>query len=97
MQESWDYKAGTREPEMNKDHDRISEAAKRDLDRLRHEGETLGGTAMNQATKQAESQHQGHSDPEDSIERLGKNIGRILAFVALPVAFWYFGKSAGWW
>jgi hypothetical protein len=34
---------------------------------------------------------------DDAIERLGKKIGRGLAFVALPFAVFYFGRTAGWW
>jgi hypothetical protein len=65
--------------------------AKRDLARLSREGESLGGTAMDTATPRP------HSDSEDPIEKLGKKIGRGLAFaVALPV-IWWFGRSAGWW
>jgi hypothetical protein len=67
-----------------------AEAAKRDLDRLRREGETLGGTAMDAATPRVDAE-------DDAIERLGKKIGRGLAFVALPLAVIYFGRTAGWW
>jgi hypothetical protein len=66
------------------------EQAKRDLDRLKREGETLGGTAMDAATPRPETE-------DDAIERLGKRIGRGLAFVALPFALFYFGRTAGWW
>lgn len=67
-----------------------AEAARRDLERLRREGETLGGTAMDAATPRPDSE-------DDAIERLGKKIGRGLAFVALPFALLYFGRTAGWW
>jgi hypothetical protein len=70
--------------------DPTSEAAKRDLDRLRREGETLGGTAMDAATPRPVAD-------DDAIEKLGKRIGRGLAFVALPFAVLYFGRTAGWW
>jgi hypothetical protein len=69
--------------------DRSGEA-RRDLDRLAREGETLGGTAMDAAAPRPEGE-------DDSIERLGKRIGRGLAFVALPLAVVYFGRTAGWW
>jgi hypothetical protein len=64
--------------------------AKRDLARIAREGETLGGTAMDAATPRREGE-------DDAIERLGKRIGRGLAFVALPFAVIYFGRTAGWW
>jgi hypothetical protein len=64
--------------------------AKRDLARLAREGETLGGTAMDAATPRPEAE-------DDAVEKLGKKIGRGLAFVALPFALWWFGRSAGWW
>jgi hypothetical protein len=70
--------------------DAKAEAAKRDLERLKREGETLGGTAMETATPRPETE-------DDAIERLGKKIGRGLAFVALPFAVFYFGRTAGWW
>jgi hypothetical protein len=66
------------------------EKAKRDLARLGREGETLGGTAMDAATPRPEAD-------DDAIERLGRKIGRGLAFVALPFAVIYFGRTAGWW
>lgn len=69
-----------------------TEAARRDLERLRREGETLGGTAMDRASKDL-----GTRDDEDNIDRLGRKIGRGLAFAVLPFALWYFGRSAGWW
>jgi hypothetical protein len=72
--------------------DTISEAAKRDLERLSREGETLGGTAMGQASKGLTS-----PNDEDAIDRLGKTIGRGIAFAALPLLIWYFGSTAGWW
>jgi hypothetical protein len=77
---------------MNLDVDRTTEQAKRDLERLSREGETLGGTAMDTASR-------GLSQPEDddSVERLGRKIGRWLAFAVLPFALWYFGRTAGWW
>jgi hypothetical protein len=69
-----------------------SETAKRDLERLKREGETLGGTAMDRASKGLANR-----DDEDDIDRLGRKIGRGLAFAVLPFALWYFGRSAGWW
>jgi hypothetical protein len=71
-------------------NDARAEAARRDLDRLTREGETLGGTAMDAATPRPETE-------DDAIERLGKKIGRGLAFVALPFVVIYFGRTAGWW
>jgi hypothetical protein len=68
-----------------------SEQAKRDLARLAREGETLGGTAMDSASRGL-----GPAD-EDRIDRLGRRIGRGLALLALPFALWWFGRSAGWW
>jgi hypothetical protein len=70
--------------------DPAAEAAKRDLARLSREGETLGGTAMDAATPRPEND-------DDAVERLGRKIGRGLAFVILPVSVIYFGFSAGWW
>jgi hypothetical protein len=70
--------------------DPAADAAKRDLERLRREGETLGGTAMDAATPRPESD-------DDAIERLGKKIGRGLAFAALPLVVYWFGRTAGWW
>jgi hypothetical protein len=67
-----------------------AEAARRDLDRLSREGETLGGTAMDAATPRPDGE-------DDAIERLGRKIGRGLAFVVLPFAVFYFGRTAGWW
>jgi hypothetical protein len=69
--------------------DRASAEAKRDLARLSREGETLGGTAMDAATPRPEGE-------DDAIEKLGKRIGRILAFAVLPFALFYFGRTAGW-
>ena len=69
-----------------------SDAAKRDLERLKREGETLGGTAMDRASKGLANR-----DDEDDIDRLGRKIGRGLAFAVLPLALWWFGRSAGWW
>jgi hypothetical protein len=66
------------------------EQAKRDLERLKREGETLGGTAMDAATPRPEGD-------DDAIEKLGRKIGRGLAFVVLPFAVIYFGRTAGWW
>jgi hypothetical protein len=77
---------------MSNKPDPVAEIAKRDLDRLSREGESLGGTAMDQAGKNL-----AHGNDEDNIERLGKKIGRGLAFAILPLALWYFGKTSGWW
>ena len=68
-----------------------SEEARRDLERLSREGETLGGTAVDAASRGLAR------DEDDAIEKLGKRIGRGLAFVLLPLALWWFGRSAGWW
>jgi hypothetical protein len=76
--------SGPREP--------VADQAKRDLQRLAREGETLGGTAMDTASRGL-----GKPDEEDSIDRLGRKIGRGLAFAVLPFAVIYFGYSAGWW
>jgi hypothetical protein len=65
--------------------------AKRDLARISREGEALGGTAMDNATPRPSS------NDDDAIERLGKKIGRGLAFAVVPFVIWYFGRSAGWW
>jgi hypothetical protein len=70
--------------------DPAADAARRDLKRLRREGETLGGTAMDAATPRPEGE-------DDAIERLGKKIGRGLAFAALPLVIYWFGRTAGWW
>jgi hypothetical protein len=70
--------------------DPAADAARRDLERLRREGETLGGTAMDAATPRPEGE-------DDAIERLGKKIGRGLAFAALPLVIYWFGRTAGWW
>jgi hypothetical protein len=70
--------------------DRVTDEAKRDLARLKREGETLGGTAMDAATPRPDGE-------DDGIEKLGKRIGRGLAFVVLPFAVIYFGRTAGWW
>lgn len=72
--------------------DKTTKAALRDLERVRSEGETLGGTAMEQATRGLSGAHE-----DDDIERLGRRIGRGLAFVALPFALYFFGRTAGWW
>jgi len=72
--------------------DPVAEAARRDLERVAREGETLGGTAMDAA-----SRNLGKPEEEDAIEKLGKRIGRGLAFVILPFVIWYFGRTAGWW
>jgi hypothetical protein len=88
MQESYDNPWF----EMTNKPDPIAEVAKRDLARLAREGESLGGTAMDQATKNLSQ-----TSEEDSIERLGKKIGRGLAFAILPLAIWYFGRTSGWW
>ncbi len=77
---------------MTKPGDRVSEDAKRDLERLSREGETLGGTAMDTASRGLNK-----PDEEDSIDRLGRKIGRGLAFAVLPFVVIYFGYSAGWW
>ena len=74
------------------DRDKVTETAHRDLERLAREGETLGGTAMSQAARDLAP-----PDKEDRIDRLGKTIGRGMAFAALPFLLWYFGSSAGWW
>ncbi len=76
---------------MSEPRDRASAEAKRDLARLAREGETLGGTAMDAASR-------GLADAEeDGIDRLGRRIGRALAILILPLALWWFGRSAGWW
>ncbi|MGL4239787.1 MAG: hypothetical protein ACRCTI_01615 [Beijerinckiaceae bacterium] len=75
---------------MSNPGDRASEEARRDLERLKREGETLGGTAMDAATPRPEAE-------DDAIEKLGRKIGRGLAFVVLPFAILYFGRTAGWW
>jgi hypothetical protein len=72
--------------------DPVAEAARRDLERVAREGETLGGTAMDAA-----SRNLGKPEEEDAIEKLGKRIGRGLAFLILPFVIWYFGRTAGWW
>lgn len=76
---------------MSETGDRASAAARRDLDRIAREGETLGGTAMDTASR-------GLADAdEDGIDRLGRRIGRALAILILPLALWWFGQTAGWW
>ncbi len=77
---------------MSNPDERTSESAKRDLARLAREGESLGGTAMDTA-----SQDLTRGDDEDHIDRLGKKIGRGIAFAILPLLIWYFGSTAGWW
>ncbi len=77
---------------MRAPRDPVTEAAKRDLDRVAREGETLGGTAMDAASRHLEK-----PEEDDAIEKLGKRIGRGLAFVVLPFVLWSFGRSAGWW
>ena len=77
---------------MSTPRDPVAEAARRDLERVAREGETLGGTAMDAA-----SRNLGKPEEEDAIEKLGKRIGRGLAFVILPFVIWYFGRTAGWW
>jgi hypothetical protein len=72
--------------------DRVSEEAKRDLERLKREGETLGGTAMDTASRGLSN-----ADDEDGIDRLGRKLGRGFAFAILPLLVWYFGSTAGWW
>jgi hypothetical protein len=64
--------------------------ARRDLDRIAREGEALGGTAMDAATPRP-------AGDGDSIERLGKNIGRGMAYACVLPVIWWFGRSAGWW
>ena len=80
---------------MNTPTERAAEAqretAMRDLARVAREGETIGGTAMQAAVGKAST------DDEDGIDRLGRKIGRGLAFTLLPLALWYFGSTAGWW
>ncbi len=76
---------------MSDHRDRASAEARRDLERLSREGETLGGTAMDAASRGLAR------DDDDGIERLGRRIGRGLALLLLPVALWWFGSSAGWW
>jgi hypothetical protein len=68
------------------------EEARRDLERLKREGETLGTSAMAGAQPDRQA-----GDEDDGIERLGRRIGRGLAFAALPFILWWFGRSAGWW
>jgi hypothetical protein len=77
---------------MSHKPDPVADAAKRDLERLSREGESLGGTAMDQASKKLTS-----DNDEDHIDRLGKKIGRGIAYAVLPLALWYFGRTAGWW
>jgi hypothetical protein len=77
---------------VNSPVDKTSEQAKRDLARLSREGESLGGTAMDTASRDLT-----RGDDEDNIDRLGKKIGRGLAFAILPLLVWYFGSTAGWW
>jgi hypothetical protein len=77
---------------VNQPGERVSEDAKRDLQRLAREGETLGGTAMDTASRGLNK-----PEEEDAIDRLGRKIGRGLAFAVLPFAVIYFGYSAGWW
>jgi hypothetical protein len=67
------------------------EQARRDLERLKREGETLGASAMATATPEVKP------EDDDGIERLGKRIGRTMAFAAIPFVIWYFGRNAGWW
>ncbi|MGL4636503.1 MAG: hypothetical protein ACRCWF_11020 [Beijerinckiaceae bacterium] len=77
---------------MTNPNDRTSEEARRDLARLAREGESLGGTAMDNASRDL-----ARGDDEDHIDRLGKKIGRGIAFAILPFLVWYFGSTAGWW
>ncbi len=58
---------------MSDPRDRASAEAKRDLERLSREGETLGGTAMDAASRGLAR------DEDDAIEKLGRRIGRGLA------------------
>jgi hypothetical protein len=67
------------------------EEARRDLERLAREGETLGSSAMATATPETKP------EDDDAVERLGRRIGRGLAFAAIPFVLWYFGRQAGWW
>jgi hypothetical protein len=57
---------------MKPDHDHRSESASTELDRLRHDGETIGGRAMPDAP----------ADPNDAAERWGGRIGRTLGWLA---------------
>ena len=58
------------------DQDERQNAAKRDLDRLRHEGDALGGFFMRWFQPS-------HIDTTDPIEVRGARIGRGLSVVAL--------------
>jgi hypothetical protein len=76
--------------------DRIAEVAKRDLERVAREGESLGGTAMDQASRNL-TRNLANGEGEDHIDRLGKKIGRGIAYAILPFLIWYFGRTSGWW
>lgn len=75
---------------MAQDHDKTSEAARRDLERVAREGDSVLGSSMQAGAPRP-------SEDEDPIEKLGKRIGRTLAYVALPLAIYLFGRSASWW
>jgi hypothetical protein len=70
--------------------DKAAEAARRDLERVRREGDTVLGSSLQAGAPQ-------QTEADDPIEKLGKRIGRSLAYVALPIALFLFGRSAGWW
>jgi hypothetical protein len=71
-------------------HDKAAEAARRDLERLGREGDSVLGSSMQVGAPRP-------SEDEDPIEKLGKRIGRTLAYVVLPIAIYVFGRSASWW
>ncbi len=69
--------------------------AKRILDRVSRESETVATSSMARTTEQFKDQHGGSSDfeSEDKIEILGKRIGRSMGIIALVILVVYLAKT----
>jgi len=72
--------------------DKNAEEARRILDRVQRESETVGTSSMARTTEQFKkhiSGYDGNAEDDDPIEVLGKRIGRSLGWIAVVLLIIY--------
>ena len=76
-------------------NDDAQNEAKRILDRVSRESETVATSSMARTTELFKKQIDGPSDDqsEDKIEILGRRIGRSLGLIALVILVFYLAKT----
>lgn len=71
-------------------HEKAAEEARRDLERLKDQGEVVGTSAMARAAKKARDHYSASDAPEnDPAEIWGRRIARVLSAAFAMVLIWW--------